>query len=372
MSAPDRVVNGGFPGPSLGDNFGYLKEITHEMTEHLSTGQLRLALGAVGELGELRDLRDYPQAAAACLRSVIPSDLAGFNVLDLRSRRAIVAADPPDCVFDGGPEALARFIHQNPMVHAATDGETRAMRLSDFITRRALHRTELYAHVYARIPQEYQLGISLPARAMSGSPSQLMALSLGRTRRDFTDSHLRLLESVGPHFARTFERLSELALLRAIVAGDPAHDTKWVVLVDANGVVAWASPAAAIGLGVAPGHRLITNGTPAQLSFDGVPLRVRLVRDAYPGLDALHLTPLTEQLPVAALRSLGLTKRQAEVLQLALQGSTAAQIAAGLSLSRRTVEKHFEAIYGRLGATNRSQAILAALAGTRRPASTTA
>jgi DNA-binding CsgD family transcriptional regulator len=345
------------------------------MTEHLSTRQLRLALSAVGELGALRDVRDYPQAAAVCLRSSIPSDLAGFNVLDLRSRRAIVAADPADCVFDGGPEALARFIHQNPMVHAAANGETGAMRLSDFITRRALHRTELYAHVYARIPQEYQLGISLRAQAMPGSPSQLMALSLGRTQRDFTDSQLRLLEALGPHFARTFERLSELALMRAIIRGDPAHDSKWLVLVDSKGIVAWASPAAATALGVAPGDLLITNGAPngaAQLSLDGVPLRVHLVRDAYPGLDALHLTPLTDQLPIAALRSLGLTKRQAEVLQLALRASTAAQIADELSLSRRTVEKHFEAIYSRLGVSNRAQAILATLAGTGRPGSTTA
>jgi hypothetical protein len=182
MAAPERAVNGGFRRVSVGDSFRYPKEITRTaraMSDQLSTRQLRLALGAVGELGELRHLSDYPPAAAACLRSLIPSDLAGFNALDLRSRRATVAADPADSVLEGGPEALARFIHQNPMVAAASAGETGAMRLSDFITRRALHRTELYAYVYARIPQEYQLGISLRAiQATSGPPAQLMALSL--------------------------------------------------------------------------------------------------------------------------------------------------------------------------------------------------
>ena len=61
------------------------------------------------------------------------------------------------------------------------------------------------------------------------------------------------------------------------------------------------------------------------------------------------------------------------MLALALEGHTSAEIASALTLSPRTVEKHFEAIYARLGAGNRSQAVSIALrslsAGTVAPPS---
>ncbi len=68
----------------------------------------------------------------------------------------------------------------------------------------------------------------------------------------------------------------------------------------------------------------------------------------------------------ATLRTLGLTRRQAEVLSLAFQGRTSAGIAHMLTISPRTVEKHFEAIYGRLGASNRIGAVVAAVQALQR------
>lgn len=93
--------------------------------------------------------------------------------------------------------------------------------------------------------------------------------------------------------------------------------------------------------------------------------QLRRALSAAQGLAELRTVPLPgpEQ-----LRLLGLTPRQAEVLAHALNGHTSAQIAASLGLSPRTVEKHFEGIYDRLGAANRAQAIataLQALAGER-------
>jgi len=62
------------------------------------------------------------------------------------------------------------------------------------------------------------------------------------------------------------------------------------------------------------------------------------------------------------IRTLGFTPRQSEVLSLALEGRTAASIAYALTISPRTVEKHFEAIYDRLGVVNRIEAVMATLA----------
>jgi DNA-binding CsgD family transcriptional regulator len=259
------------------------------------------------------------------------------------------------------------------LAHVARTGDRRALVLSDFMTRRELHRTDLYAEVYRRIPMEYQLAMGLRSPLQpSGRSPEVVGLSLGRIRRDFTRAERRLLETLQPHLSSTLDRLHELALLRATIAADPQSSSRWVVLDDGT-TVAWASPAAMDGLGVTAGaplpaalrswlglHREGRDGT-TTITVGNVRLRPRLVAGAYSTLDAVHLTPLTDSVPAQALRSLGLTRRQADVLALALQGRAAAEIADTLALSRRTVEKHFEAIYARLGAANRSEAIVTAL-----------
>lgn len=56
------------------------------------------------------------------------------------------------------------------------------------------------------------------------------------------------------------------------------------------------------------------------------------------------------------LVALGLTVRQAEVLQLLATGVAEEEIATRLAISRRTVEKHLERCYRHLEVTNRAQA----------------
>lgn len=56
------------------------------------------------------------------------------------------------------------------------------------------------------------------------------------------------------------------------------------------------------------------------------------------------------------LVALGLTGRQAEVLQLLATGASEHDIATRLGISQRTVQKHLQRCYRRLGVTNRSHA----------------
>lgn len=330
----------------------------------------------VGELGRLRDLCDYPRTVVGLVRSLIACDHASYNAIELQSGRATLVVDPSDAVWSGGAEEFARLGAQNAMLaHVARTGDRHALVLSDFMTRRALHGTELYADVYRRIPMEYQLAMGLrsPLKPAGHSPREVVGLSLGRIRRDFTGSERRLLETLQPHLSSTLERLHELALLRATIAADPQASSRWLLLVD-EATVVWASPAAAERLGVTAGARVPpplrswlaaeregrANGG-ATITVSDVQLLPRLAAGAYSNLDAVHLTPQAESIAPSALRSLGLTRRQADVLAEALRGQTAAEIADALALSRRTVEKHFEAIYARLGASNRSEAIVTAL-----------
>lgn len=65
----------------------------------------------------------------------------------------------------------------------------------------------------------------------------------------------------------------------------------------------------------------------------------------------------------------GLTLRESEVMRWLARGKTDAEIAALLSISRRTVQKHLEHVYVKLGVETRTAAVMRALAlGDRRAA----
>jgi DNA-binding CsgD family transcriptional regulator len=309
------------------------------------------------------------------LRRVIPCDHAGYNAIDVASRRATIVADPAECVFDGGPEVLARFGDQNPLIPRGRNGAGEVMRLSDFISTRALHLTDLYAHVYKVIGLEYQLGVALPSAAR---PTETVGVSLARSRRDFAEHERVLLQFLRPHLGATLERLRELALLRAIISEEIGDPSRALLLLDSGSTtIAWASDGAQQTLEVLAGDQLpppldswlvatrdSQDARTGRMCLGDRWLTVKLVPDAYPELDAVSLV-LEPFADPRALRRLGLTRRQAEVLALAIEGRTAGEIAERLVLSRRTVEKHFERIYDRLGVSNRSQAIVAAARGLR-------
>jgi DNA-binding response OmpR family regulator/DNA-binding CsgD family transcriptional regulator len=93
---------------------------------------------------------------------------------------------------------------------------------------------------------------------------------------------------------------------------------------------------------VAPGlHARALTGTP------GEPVVIELQSQAAPGPNALL--------------KLGLTPREAEVLFWITEGKTSPEIGIILNSSRRTVEKHSERIFEKLGVGNRTAAIRCAL-----------
>lgn len=85
-------------------------------------------------------------------------------------------------------------------------------------------------------------------------------------------------------------------------------------------------------------------------------LVVRLLPDLH------HTVLLLEEqggsLPSECLESLGLTRRQAEVLDWVTKGKTSAAIGIILGRSGRTVSKHLEHIYQKLGVENRTEAAM--------------
>lgn len=86
----------------------------------------------------------------------------------------------------------------------------------------------------------------------------------------------------------------------------------------------------------------------------------RLPVGSQTGQQALLLLEETKAESPKASPHLGLSPREEEVLLLVRRGLSSAEIADVLCLSRRTVEKHLENIYCKLGVDNRSAAVATA------------
>ena len=99
----------------------------------------------------------------------------------------------------------------------------------------------------------------------------------------------------------------------------------------------------------------------AVVPVDGGPLMVRRLAPRG-GATVFMFERGSRGAPLSLLESLGLTPREAEVLQAMMRGQATAAIAGGLGVSPRTVHKHTEHLYAKLGVTDRLAAVSAAWA----------
>ena len=90
-------------------------------------------------------------------------------------------------------------------------------------------------------------------------------------------------------------------------------------------------------------------------------LAIRLVADHGRGQHLLLMEESPMNTPPDLLLGLGLTPREAEVLAWVAQGKTNRETGMILGLSTRTVQKHLERVFTKLGVESRTAAILKAL-----------
>jgi DNA-binding NarL/FixJ family response regulator len=108
--------------------------------------------------------------------------------------------------------------------------------------------------------------------------------------------------------------------------------------------------------------------TPAMASFpDNVELRLQYMGKLGPNEFLLRLAKeASANAPAEFSSELGLTTREGEVLSWLSKGKTNRDIAQILGLSPRTVDKHLEQIYAKLGVENRTAAAAIATGASRR------
>ena len=327
----------------------------------------------IGNAHAFEDLEGFRQGIPALLREFVPADVSAYNEMDADPNGTWWTTDPH---LQVSPELIERFVElagENPVlayVRRTRDGRPR--RISDFLSRRDYHQLPLYREFYGQINAEYQVALTLPSR-----PPVVIGLALTRSQADFTDREVRQLALARPHLIQTY-RNAELAAAReatiaALEAGLEQVGTA-VIVVDHRGRVDMATPTGrrllAGGLG-GPDKRISAElaerlaarraaATPASepllVDHGESTLSLRVLRGLEGGSEMLVIEPETSGLSVPALESLGLTPRQAEALRWIALGRSGRDAAQLMSVSPRTVEKHLQAAYAKLGVEGSSEA----------------
>lgn len=277
----------------------------------------------------------------------------------------------------------------NPLVRwLAADRSLRAWRLVDVA---GADGASGEAPPWGTLPVRYQMVMRL-----ASPDGRLHAAVLARGRAEFDDGERRRVELMWPHLVHLL-RAARRAVRhgRAAAPSERARAERGIVLLDDELRVLLATEQARLWLGeyfgsqtamgvalppVRPwlppavfdwvrrrvdGERLamrepVIDRDPLVCQRDERCLVVDLVVDLGRGEHLLTLVEETLAAPASALSGLKLTARETEVLSWVAQGKTNREIGMILGASERTVQKHLERVFQKLGVESRTAATLKA------------
>jgi DNA-binding CsgD family transcriptional regulator len=353
--------------------------------ERLTQRDLR-ALGAcVAEIYAHLDLDTFREHVVRAISKVVPAEVITYTEIGNRGQPTTRSLHPARPIASDLMLAFERHRHEHPLIkHFSGNPHARAAKISDFLTQRAFHRLGLYDEFFRQVGVEHQMVIGLPAP----SP-RVVGVALNRSGLDFSERDRLLLSALRPHIVQAFgnaESFSQIKREMTLVLQGLEEIGRGIVLLGPDGGIRSATRLARQWLTAYFGHRAVRakhlpealqrwvrfQGTTVSSSDDVFSVREPLVVEGQESRLVVRLIPasgggllLLEQRHAAqspaSFESLGLSRREAEVLAWVAQGKTDAAIGTILSLSPRTVAKHLEHIYQRLGVENRSAAVALAL-----------
>jgi DNA-binding CsgD family transcriptional regulator len=349
--------------------------------QHLPVNDARAVLDYVSDAYAIAPPQGFRLHALERLRVLIPSDMTAWVETGPGGRDATAIASPGDLLPDG-PRRFARIRNEHPVLaHFERSRHGGAVDLSDFFSRTQLHDLRFYREFLHPAGVEHQMSIALPCAG-----TRLIRITLNRSDGRFGERDRLVLNLLRPHLARAWQNAATLERLdgdRRSLEQVAASLEVGVIIVK-RGRPGYVNPLAreqlAAYFGSHAAHRLppplarwlATQRAPAAMADLVRPLDPFVVEGADGHLEVqampdgagqvLVLRDRRTGLTARGLESLGLTRRQAEVLAWMTHGKTNAEIATILAISTHTVARHVEAVFDRLGVRSRTAAAATAFA----------
>jgi DNA-binding CsgD family transcriptional regulator len=351
---------------------------------------LRGAVSVLGSLAEQSDdCRSFVPAALEQLTAIVPSDLTTLSICDLKRAHRHVVGRAGEALSESDRAAFDQHFRDHPLVrfHRTHPGGP-TQRISDCMKASTFRSSALHSDYYRRIGINFVM--ALPLRIDS---DLVISVVFNRSHRDFRDAERAVLDAIRLPLAAIYRKLvaCEEAGADLKCVGDLAAGNGWqLIRVSTGGGILDAS-ADALGLlrrffghdAIARGPRLpaplaewfsrsrswgldrsaMSHGQRFTASRLGTKLTVQCVFDPLDA-GAGYLLIKCERLELRTdhLSQLSLTTREREILVLVAAGKTNAEIGVVLAISARTVQKHLEHIFQKLGVETRTAAAVFALA----------
>jgi len=306
----------------------------------------------VAEAGDLGGDEAFPPSVLEELGKLVFTDTVSYCELDrVRKRLRHIEGRPGDTEDVAEPVNYWEIEAEHPICRRH---EFRALKLSDFLSRKQLRRSRIYALWFRPFGVEYELDVAIPS-----PPWHTKTFVFDRFRgRDFTERDRLVLDVLQPHLRRLWGAAQTRRQLGAAIAGlerAAEQDARGVVFLASDGRIEFASP---------PARRLILEYFGASAKAELPAALLQWLESGSPtfaqGLANRRLT--VERSGDALLLEekrdeLGLSPREREILAWVARGKTNPEIAEILWIAPTTVRKHLENVYAKLGVRTRTAAV---------------
>jgi len=331
----------------------------------LNHSELKAFSGALLELYAPGPYADLPARLIALIRRHFCCDNYCWN--EFAGQTALRTVHEPE--FSGSLHVLNHYIDQHPLATALLKDQVQSsVKISDFTTLKQWQRSDLWNNFFRLEGLNYQL-------TFFSSGQHQVGIALNRCKRDFSEEERSMLDLLGPHLcqayqtSRLFSHLSDAA----------ESNGQALLIVDHSGRILFETKKAVDWLteyfgqnGSLPSplrdwlrHRAqsLANSNCLNLTLNEFSIQRGAKRLNVQSLSPVHasehrlvLRETSEALDAHSLQTLGLTRREAEVLLWISQGKRNSEIAEILGVRSRTISKHVERVLGKLCVETRTAA----------------
>jgi DNA-binding CsgD family transcriptional regulator len=323
---------------------------------------------------ESRHLASYRSHVISALPKLIHADVTAYNEVDSHQQLTDSLYEPRGSVSDDSIKVFNHYAHEHPVIsHIARTRDARVLKISDFLSRARFHRLGLYNEFFRGLGLEYQIAATILSKR------GIIGIVLNRSRPDFNERERLMLSLLGPHLSQAYQNAAAMTVMaEELKATERALD-------ELGNAVIFVAPGGRVTSMTASARKLLADYFDSRRGGDGLPDMVRewsrrqrcalaqlqvpaplVVNKAGKRLVA-HMVPegqqtlllLSEEATVVgaqALGAFGLTSREAEVLAWVARGRTNSEIGSILNISSRTIQKHLEHIFQKLGVESRTAA----------------